>query len=148
MDDPALSPSNALSLRWLMAFTINGCLGVMSFFFPFHEQGLSRSAVGKKKDLSTSGWNLSEYAGSDYLLPNSKEPWHHVIAVMLIFFYSEASESLSSFTSYLSMGASCCSCCSRMVWYSFSNFFSFFWLICRAEKEEENRVRTLRKHIN
>lgn len=35
-------------------------------------------------------------------------------------------------TSYLSMGASCCSCCSLMVWYSFSNFFSFFWLICWA----------------
>lgn len=39
-------------------------------------------------------------------------------------------------TSYRSMGASCCSCCSLMVWYSFSNFFSFFWLICWAVRAE------------
>jgi len=43
-------------------------------------------------------------------------------------------------TSYLSMGASCCSCCSRMVWYSFSYFFSFFWLICDIQKQRQIRV--------
>lgn len=44
-------------------------------------------------------------------------------------------------TSYLSMGASCCSCCSRMVWYSFSYFFSFFWLICWAERVKQQMMK-------
>lgn len=43
-------------------------------------------------------------------------------------------------TSYRSMGASCCSCCSLMVWYSFSNFFSFFWLICWAVRAEKKKI--------